>query len=224
VIPHKRLLSIDERFANAAAKPVIIPETINCDRGRVYLSGTFRRACVSLGISVQPARPYTGSDKSLVERTFESINTLFCQHVAGYAGRDTTRRGPDVDAEAVWTVARLQVLFDEWVAACWQNRPHEGLSHTWGEGRDLSPSEMFAACVGISGYVPLPLTGDGYIELLPAVFRRLRTLHPLGAGDIFVNGTPDSADMFRETGQSVPSHVCCVLSHRICSVLIEPAS
>lgn len=171
VIPHERLLNIDERFANAAAKPVIIPETINCDRGRVYLSETFRRACVSLGISVQPARPYTGPDKAMVERTFESINTLFCQHVAGYAGRDTTRRGPYVDAEAVWTVAQLQELFDEWVIACWQNRPHEGLSHTWGEGRDLSPNEMYAICVGISGYVPLPLTGDDYIELLPVVFR-----------------------------------------------------
>ena len=171
VIPHERLLSIDERFANAAAKPVIIPETINCDRGRVYLSETFVRACASLGISVQPARPYTGSDKSLVERTFASINTLFCQHVAGYTGRDTTRRGPDAAEDAIWTVAQLQELFDEWVIACWQNRPHEGLSHTWGEGRDLSPNEMFAACVGISGYVPLPLTGDDYMELLPAVFR-----------------------------------------------------
>ena len=171
VIPHERLLSIDERFVNAAAKPVIIPETINCDRGRVYLSETFQRACASLGISIQPARPYTGSDKAMVERTFESINTLFCQHVAGYTGRDPTRRGPDVDAEAAWTVAQLQELFDERVVACWQNRPHEGLSHTWGEGRDLSPNEMYAICVGISGYVPLPLTGDDYIELLPAVFR-----------------------------------------------------
>ena len=171
VIPHERLLSIDERFANAAAKPVIIPETINCDRGRVYLSDTFMRACVTLGISVQPSRPYTGSDDSLVERTFASVNTLFCQHVAGYTGRDTTRRGPDAAEEAIWTVAQLQELFDEWVVTCWQNRPHEGLSHTWGEGRDLSPNEMYAACVGISGYVPLPLSGGDYIELLPAVFR-----------------------------------------------------
>jgi putative transposase len=68
-------------------------------------------------------------------------------------------------------VAQLQELFDEWVIACWQTRPHEGLSHTWGEGRDLSPNEMFTACVGISGYVPLPLSGDDYIELLPAAFR-----------------------------------------------------
>ena len=57
VIPHERLLSLDERFANAAAKPVIIPETINCDRGRVYLSETFMRACATLGISVQPGAP-----------------------------------------------------------------------------------------------------------------------------------------------------------------------
>ena len=67
-------------------------------------------------------------------------------------------------------MAQLQELFDEWVIA-WQIRPHEGLSHTWGDGRDLSPNEMYAICVGISGYVPLPLTGDDYIELLPAVFR-----------------------------------------------------
>jgi hypothetical protein len=51
---------------------------------------------------------------------------------------------------AVWTVAQLQETFDEWVIACWQNRPHEGLSHTWGEVRDLSPNEMYAICVGSS--------------------------------------------------------------------------
>jgi hypothetical protein len=32
--------------------------------------------------------------------------------------------------------------------------------HTWGEGWDLSPNEKYGACVGISGYVPLPLASD----------------------------------------------------------------
>ena len=100
----------------------------------------------------------------------EDATAIDFGRVAGYAGRDTTRRGPDVAEEDIWTVAQLQELFDEWVIAFWQNRPYEGLSHTWGEGRDLSPNEMFAACVGISGYVPLPLNGDDCIELLPAVF------------------------------------------------------
>lgn len=48
VIPHERLLSIDERLANAAAKPVIIPETINCDRGRVSRAGRTGRTKASV--------------------------------------------------------------------------------------------------------------------------------------------------------------------------------
>ena len=51
--------------------------------------------CRALGISVQPARPYTPTDKAIVERTFHSINTLFCQHVAGYVGGNVTMRGKD---------------------------------------------------------------------------------------------------------------------------------
>jgi hypothetical protein len=78
VIPHERLLSIDERFANAAAKPVIIPETINCDRGRVYLSETFLRACSTLGISVQPARLYTGRDKPRAAYCTSSGRFVWC--------------------------------------------------------------------------------------------------------------------------------------------------
>jgi hypothetical protein len=37
------------------------------------------------------------------------------------------------------------------VITCWHNQPHEGLSRPWGEGQDLSPNEMYAACVGING-------------------------------------------------------------------------
>ncbi|OLZ42820.1 hypothetical protein BS329_41470 [Amycolatopsis coloradensis] len=52
----------------------------------------------------------TATDKAIVERTFESINTLFCQHVAGYTGRDTTRRGRDVAERAVWSLAHSHEL------------------------------------------------------------------------------------------------------------------
>jgi putative transposase len=31
VLPHRRLAGIDERLENAAARPVIVPETIVCD-------------------------------------------------------------------------------------------------------------------------------------------------------------------------------------------------
>lgn len=55
-LPHARLVEIDVRMEQAAAKPVIVPDTIVIDGGRVFLSDTFTRACDRLGVSVQKAR------------------------------------------------------------------------------------------------------------------------------------------------------------------------
>ncbi|WP_449061539.1 Mu transposase C-terminal domain-containing protein [Planomonospora algeriensis] len=170
-LPHARLLDIDRRLELAAAKPVIVPDTVVCDRGKVFLSEAFQRACRHLGISVQPAHPRTPTDKAVVERTFASINTLFCQHVAGYVGRDVTRRGEPV--EAVWTLAELQDLLDEWIVAGWQPRPHQGLRHPRSPQLTLSPNDMYACPVAAAGYLPLTLTGEDYIELLPVTWRAI---------------------------------------------------
>lgn len=35
VLTHRRLVAIDERLAHAAARPVIVPETVVCDHGRL---------------------------------------------------------------------------------------------------------------------------------------------------------------------------------------------
>jgi putative transposase len=170
-LPHDRLVDIDVRLEHAAARPVIVPETIVCDRGRVFLSETFLRACSTLGISLQPAHPRTPTDKGVVERTFGSINTLFCQHVAGYTGPNVTRRGADTEEAAVWSLAELQELLDEWIVAGWQNRPHDALRDPTNPARALSPNEMYAAAVAAAGYVPLPLSGEDYLELLPVAWR-----------------------------------------------------
>jgi hypothetical protein len=52
-LPHARLVDIDTRMELAAAKPVIVPDTVVIDGGRVFVSDTFARACERLGISVQ---------------------------------------------------------------------------------------------------------------------------------------------------------------------------
>ncbi|HEX9498223.1 MAG TPA: integrase, partial [Mycobacterium sp.] len=79
-LPHARLMDIDTRMELAAARPVIVPDTIVVDGGKVFVSDTFTRACDRLGVSIQRARPRTPTDKAIVEATFGSINTLFCQH------------------------------------------------------------------------------------------------------------------------------------------------
>ncbi len=62
-IPYRRLVTIDQRIEMAAAKPVIIPDTVVIDHGRVFLSEVFLRAAGTLGISVQPAHQQTATDK-----------------------------------------------------------------------------------------------------------------------------------------------------------------
>ena len=56
-LPHARLLDVDARMEMAAAKPVIVPDTIVIDSGKVFVSDTFIRACARLGISVQDSGP-----------------------------------------------------------------------------------------------------------------------------------------------------------------------
>ncbi len=160
VLPYQHLLEVD-------------PETIVCDRGRVFVSHNFRSACRSLGISLQPAHPQTPTDKPHIERTIESVGTLFCQFVSGYLGSSVERRGRRVDGQPLWSLLELQDLLDEWIIAAWQNRPHDGLRDPAAPGRAFTPNERYAALVEVAGYVPVALQGTDYIELLPATWRAI---------------------------------------------------
>jgi hypothetical protein len=110
-------------------------------------------------------------DKPVIERTLGSVATLFAQHVAGYVGSGVERRGKNAEQAAAWSMAGLQALLDEWIVAVWQNRPHDGLRDPLAPGRALSPNERYAALIDVAGYVPVPLSPEDYIELLPASWR-----------------------------------------------------
>ncbi len=150
-LPHRQLAALDERLAGAAARPVALPETIVVDRGKVFVSAAFTAACEHLGISVQPAPPRAPTAKGIVERTFGTINALFCQHLPGYTGSDVTRRGPDTEKDACYSVAQLQDLLDEWLVH-YHHRPHEGLRHPMMPRKALTPNQMWAALVAVAGH------------------------------------------------------------------------
>ncbi|NLU78793.1 transposase [Micromonospora sp. HNM0581] len=170
-MPYARLVDIDIRMREAAARPVIVPDQIVIDHGRVFVSETFERACNRLGISVQPARKGTPTDKGVVEATNAAVKTLFAQHVAGYTGGNPMMRGRDVAGE--WTIGELQDLLDEWLIVGWQHRPHEALRDPHQPRRVLTPNEKYAVLVAVAGYLPLTLTGENYLELLPVKWRRI---------------------------------------------------
>jgi hypothetical protein len=171
VLPHRRLLAIDERLEHAAARPVIVPETIVADRGAVFISRNFRSSCAALGINFQPAHPGSPTEKPHIEKMMFAVGSLFAQFVSGYTGSNTERRGRKVEAQPLWSMLELQELLDEWLVACWQNRPHDGLRDPAAPGRMFTPNEKYAALVESAGYVPVALSAQDYIELLPACWK-----------------------------------------------------
>ena len=154
VLPHQRLVAIDERLAHAAARPVIVPETIVCDHGMVYMSQNVPGRVPGDGHQLPAHSPGSPWEKGTVERTFASVASLFAQYVAGYAGRSVDRRGKHAGQDAAWSLVELQDLLDEWIVAHWQNRPHDGLRHPLTPGAALTPNEKYAALVEVAGYVP----------------------------------------------------------------------
>ncbi|WP_374118564.1 integrase [Streptomyces sp. 8L] len=175
VLPHRRLLSLDERLEHAAARPVIIPETIVCDRGKAFISENFRSACRTLEITFQPCHPRSPAEKPHIERTLESVATMFCQFFPGYLGRTAEHRGRNVEDEPLWSMLEIQEFLDEWLIAEWQNRSHDGLRDPGSPGRTFTPNQKYASLLESAGYVPLALTGDDYVELLPATWRAVNS-------------------------------------------------
>jgi putative transposase len=177
VLPQGMLPGDGELRAGIAAKPVIVPESITMDRGKVFVGSTFTAACERLQISLTRAAPRTPTDKPHIERFFAGINSGFTQYLAGYTGPNVVRRGKDPAAEAAFTLVEVQNLLDWWLVAIWQNRPHPGLRHPAMPKKDLTPNEAFAALAGVAPQIPVTLDRDDYIALLPLAWR---TIQPYG--------------------------------------------
>jgi len=169
-----QLVSEEELASAQQAMPYIWPASLTTDRGRVFVSDHFENVCSRLGISLVRAAPYTPTDKAIVERTLQSINTLFVQYLAGYAGRNVDRRGKDVAAGDLHSLAHLQLLLDQWVASVWQNRPHSGLRDPLHPSITLSPNEMTAALRHLIPQAPLPFDAETYVRLMPVSWRRIQ--------------------------------------------------
>ncbi|MGW4904465.1 DDE-type integrase/transposase/recombinase [Streptomyces albidoflavus] len=170
-LPFEELLEADPRMAQAASRPVIVPDLIVIDHGTVFAGRTFFDACQSLGISVRPARRRTPTDKAIVERTFGSIKSLFSQHVNTYTGNDITRRARTMDGEVLYNLSQLDDLLQAWIALGWQRRRHEELQNPYDANLPtLSPNQMFSACVQVAGYLPVPLSREDYLRLLPTAW------------------------------------------------------
>jgi len=89
----------------------------------VFMSQTFRNACRAMGVNVQPSHKGSPWEKGTVETSFSAVGSLFAQYVAGYVGGSVENRGKDAEQDAVWSMAELQELLDEWIVALAEPSP-----------------------------------------------------------------------------------------------------
>lgn len=154
--------------------PDVDPETLVLDHGRIYLSAHVLSVCARLGISIQPARPYTPTDKAAVERFFRTLGEGLLEALPGYKGPDVYSRGDAVEDKAFYLLPELEQVIREWVATVYHRRPHGGLVDPTVPGLELSPLDMFEHGVARAGRLRVPARRGLVYDFLPVAWRTIQ--------------------------------------------------
>ncbi len=173
----------EEKTTDDTARiPMVHPETVLIDHGRIFVSEAFRQACLRLGISLQYARRRAPTDKAIIETTFDFVKEHFCARLPGFTGANIAARGVNVENRAVYFIDEIEELFAEWVATEWQQRVHEGLFLPGSPKLDLSPNDVYREGIARAGFVYVVPDATLYYELLPSEWR------VVGDNGVSVNG------------------------------------
>jgi len=156
------------------ASPVIVPETIVVDHGKIYVSEHLTSVCNRMGVSIQPARLRTGRDKGPVERFFRTIREDLLQALPGYKGPDVHSRGLDPESEAFFYLDELEAIIREWVGLVYHQRPHDGLVDPHLPALRMSPAAMFEHGIRRAGYIEAPRDPHLAYEFLATKWRTIQ--------------------------------------------------
>jgi hypothetical protein len=183
----------------APGRPYFLPQRIVTDNARDYRSSVLRAMCEKYGISLTEASLHTGSDKPLVERTFESIKTGFSQYMPGYTGGSPGTKGTSIKHGDLLDVFTLNEVFEDWVDLCWAKWRRKGLADPVHPAERMSPQAVMAAMAEVTGTVPIPFGADDYIESMPS---KGLCIQPNGI--TCLRRTYDSVELYPFRGQPSP--------------------
>ncbi|MEV0287938.1 helix-turn-helix domain-containing protein [Kribbella sp. NPDC050820] len=173
-LPAAVVVDVDRAEGPLFSGPGLLPDSIVVDHGKVYVSEHVTSACARLGISIQPARPYTPTDKAAVERFFRTLREGLLEMLPGYKGPDVFSRGADVEDDAFFYLGELEAIIREWVGAVYHRRPHESLVDPRLPGLRMSPVQRYAHGVARAGRIEVPRDARLALQLLPLRWRTIQ--------------------------------------------------
>lgn len=154
--------------------PGVAAETLVVDHGKIYLCEHVLAVCERLGISIQPARPLTPTDKAAAERFFRTLREGLLVALPGYKGPDVYSRGADPEGCSYFFIDELEQIIREWISEIYHRRPHEGLIEPGAPGVALSPAEMFEAGIARAGRLRIPTHPGLVFDFLPTAWRTIQ--------------------------------------------------
>ncbi|MGW5248313.1 IS21 family transposase [Streptomyces sp. NPDC004129] len=149
----------------------LVPDNLRTavDRPDLYdpkINKSYAELATYYGTLVDPARAAKPKDKPIKERFFRTLGSRFSQHVVGWTGTGFAHRGLGVDKGPLYPINTLQDLAEQWVALDYQQTPYKGLRSPFTPGLVLSPNEMYAQLMPMTGYRPRPITAAEAREML----------------------------------------------------------
>jgi transposase InsO family protein len=162
-----------DKLVDARGRPLlpsVAAETIVVDHGKVYLSSHVKSVCAKFGISIQPARPYTPTDKP-VERWFKTLGEGLLAVLPGYKGPDVYSRGQNVEEQAFFFLN--EEIIREWIGLYHRSR-HRGLVVPEFPGLQVSPLEMLQHGITRAGPLVIPTRPDMALEFLEVAYATIQ--------------------------------------------------
>lgn len=150
----------DLRFSG----PGMMPDAIVVDHGKIFIAAHIMRACADLGFSVLPARKYTPTDKSPLERWFETLE-FFLQLLPGYTGRNPIT-APAI-RKAYFLPTDLDRIIRALTALVYHPAPISSEADDETPGLHLSPYDRYTQGIAAAGYILLPRDPTFVFHLLP---------------------------------------------------------
>jgi hypothetical protein len=169
-VPEQVIIDLaGERLAGSrpARAPFGQPQTVVCDRGKIYLSKTFFGACEQFGISVQPAPPKTPNYKGVVEQAFDTLKEHVIERLPGHVGRGAHHRGL-VDGGPMLFIDQLEDLVTDWAVTVYHRRRHDGCRLPDAPQVAVTPNHMFEYSIARSGFITVPASPERLVECLPS--------------------------------------------------------